>query len=364
MAAYIIDHAEPLVAGFAINDGSFDGPGGTISNTSLRLYGRGALEWGESVNENLVRLIENFAGATPPITPVSGQLWYQIKYYHRNTTTNTWYRYNLNLQSWEALTGVAAAPQISPAIGNYYYNTATSTLYRFDSAYKQAAAGWLSRAFSVSGAAPVAAPIQNMLVWDSVSSSWVAPTAGIITENSIAPLNPPPGTFWFDKTTGILRLWDMTTWQPIMTAGQPAAANVNMNAFSLTNLAAQTYPQVSSNSATTVGYVNLATNLPNTMATLTGQYVLRAGDAMTGAIAMSGFKVTGLGTPTATTDATTKTYVDTAISTASTTTAGAVPAILAAATGGKNGDIAATAGGIVYIKAGGVWKQVFPAVYN
>ena len=46
----------------------------------------------------------------------------------------------------------------------------------------------------------------------------------------------------------------------------------------------------------------------------------KAGDSMTGALAMGSNKITGLGTPTATTDATTKTYVDNKVNQAATGT--------------------------------------------
>lgn len=47
-----------------------------------------------------------------------------------------------------------------------------------------------------------------------------------------------------------------------------------------------------------------------TVATSIGTKVSKAGDSMTGELAMGGNKITGLGTPTTGTDATTKTYVD------------------------------------------------------
>lgn len=52
---------------------------------------------------------------------------------------------------------------------------------------------------------------------------------------------------------------------------------------------------------------NIAATLTNSIATK----VSKSGDSMTGALAMGGNKITGLGTPTATTDAATKSYVDT-----------------------------------------------------
>jgi hypothetical protein len=53
-------------------------------------------------------------------------------------------------------------------------------------------------------------------------------------------------------------------------------------------------------------------NLANTLIASIATKVSKAGDTMTGALAMGTNKITGLGTPTAGTDATTKTYVDTA----------------------------------------------------
>jgi len=45
MSTYDITLSDPLKSGFLIQPGGFNGPGGAQSNSSLRLYGRGALEW-------------------------------------------------------------------------------------------------------------------------------------------------------------------------------------------------------------------------------------------------------------------------------------------------------------------------------
>jgi hypothetical protein len=50
--------------------------------TSLSLAGRNFVGYGEYLNENQVYLLENFAGTTAPLNPVTGQLWY-------NTGTQT-----------------------------------------------------------------------------------------------------------------------------------------------------------------------------------------------------------------------------------------------------------------------------------
>jgi len=46
------------------------------TSTSLTLYGRGANEYGQELQQNLVKLLENFAFTQPPINPLVGQHWY------------------------------------------------------------------------------------------------------------------------------------------------------------------------------------------------------------------------------------------------------------------------------------------------
>lgn len=44
--------------------------------TSLTLIGKNYSNYGEVLNENLVRITENFTGYNPPASPMKGQLWY------------------------------------------------------------------------------------------------------------------------------------------------------------------------------------------------------------------------------------------------------------------------------------------------
>jgi hypothetical protein len=56
---------------------------GTLNTqTSVSLPGRNYAGYGQAVDTNFVRLLENFAASTPPANPLRGQLWY-------NTTLNT-----------------------------------------------------------------------------------------------------------------------------------------------------------------------------------------------------------------------------------------------------------------------------------
>jgi len=52
-------------------------PDGTIDQTTdIKLIGRNYAGFGEILNENLVHLLESFAGATQPPKPVAGQVWF------------------------------------------------------------------------------------------------------------------------------------------------------------------------------------------------------------------------------------------------------------------------------------------------
>jgi hypothetical protein len=46
------------------------------SDTSLTLIGRNEPSYGQSIAENFVRVLENFANDTPPNNPIEGQLWF------------------------------------------------------------------------------------------------------------------------------------------------------------------------------------------------------------------------------------------------------------------------------------------------
>lgn len=47
-------------------------------STNLTLIGKNASSYGESINENFVRLLENFSSDIAPTNPICGQLWFDI----------------------------------------------------------------------------------------------------------------------------------------------------------------------------------------------------------------------------------------------------------------------------------------------
>lgn len=204
--AYQIDFSDLTKPSFSISDYSFNGPGGISVNSSLRLYGRNAQEWGEAVNENLLRLAENWASATPPINPINGQSWVKEEIYWRNSSVilfpapsapaTSFYRYNFTTNSWDEISANVQVingplPPSAP-IGSYVYNILTSTLYRYDSQYKQTTFAWLERNYRVETTTPGLSdnPRNDFLIYNEAEASWksLTPNVGIPVTNQFVKI--------------------------------------------------------------------------------------------------------------------------------------------------------------------------------
>lgn len=274
MSAYQIDFSDPLKAGFQIAPGGFNGPGGSSSATTMRLYGRGALEWGEAVDEDLVRLTENFASASPPSSAISGQLWVERSLYYRNDSVGNvaqgWYYYDMNetaANKWKLLNGtgvLATSIPVTPVEGEYWFDTSTNpdTLYGYYSLGKYEPLSFVKRSWFSGTGAPTSStlPRQFLRVFDQAAASgagaWVAPQIAIV--QTTTPVAPQIGMFWYNTNTGNLLVYTGTVWQEILGPGSgvgntAANDNVNMqNLYKVTNLAAPT----AANDAVTKSYVD------------------------------------------------------------------------------------------------------------
>jgi hypothetical protein len=99
-----------------IQDGAID-----TDSTDLTLIGRLYRNYGELVNENFVKLLENFANSSSPTAPIIGQLWY-------NTTTGA-----MNVYRSTGFTGLAnlttssAQPNL-PKQGDLWFDTIDAQL--------------------------------------------------------------------------------------------------------------------------------------------------------------------------------------------------------------------------------------------
>ena len=96
---------------------------GTInSTTSLTLIGKSYSGWGELLNEDLVKLLENSAGTSAPTAPLTGELWF-------DTSAGTLKVYNGS--SFEVASGVnpsTSAPS-SPSVGELWLNSTDDQVF-------------------------------------------------------------------------------------------------------------------------------------------------------------------------------------------------------------------------------------------
>lgn len=98
---------------------------GTVDNTTdLALIGKGYLGFGEKVNENFVKLLENFANSTQPSKPLSGQIWFDtanslIKYYDGAEFKQTAAFYFRSVE-----------PD-NPVEGEFWFNTVTEKFFTY-----------------------------------------------------------------------------------------------------------------------------------------------------------------------------------------------------------------------------------------
>ena len=61
MSVYVINYTDPTKPTFYLLPTEVNGPSGANRNTDLNLVGASSLLWGEKVNENFLRLLENFS---------------------------------------------------------------------------------------------------------------------------------------------------------------------------------------------------------------------------------------------------------------------------------------------------------------
>jgi|AntAceMinimDraft_11_1070367.scaffolds.fasta_scaffold01115_6 hypothetical protein len=107
-----------------VDDGSIE-----VDSTNLSLIGQNYAGYGLAINENFVRLLENFANTTEPTLPLTGQSWY-------DTASKKLKVYNgREFKSFPALQSSSSQPS-DLFEGDLWYDDSEGKLYYYDgSAY-------------------------------------------------------------------------------------------------------------------------------------------------------------------------------------------------------------------------------------
>ena len=97
---------------------------GTIdtATTDLTLIGKGYAGFGERLNENFVKLLENFANTTEPANKIKGQLWYDSLNNQINVYTGN------KFKPVGSTTNSATAPT-NAVLGDMWFDTTNTQLY-------------------------------------------------------------------------------------------------------------------------------------------------------------------------------------------------------------------------------------------
>lgn len=116
--AYTINKTDGTVV-TTIIDGTAD------QSTSLTLIGKNYTGFGESINENFVKLLENFSNTTAPAPALVGQLWYDTSEARLKVYTPT---------GWKSAGGpiVSSVSPLEFATGDIWIDNSENQLYFFD----------------------------------------------------------------------------------------------------------------------------------------------------------------------------------------------------------------------------------------
>ena len=98
-------------------DGTID-----VATTDITLIGKGYAGFGEKLNENLVKLLENFNNTSAPSNKIQGQLWYDKTNNQLNVYTGT------KFKPVGSSTNSASAPT-NAVLGDLWFDTTNTQLY-------------------------------------------------------------------------------------------------------------------------------------------------------------------------------------------------------------------------------------------
>jgi hypothetical protein len=96
---------------------------GTVDSTlDIKIIGKNYAGYGEIQNENLIFMLENFAGSVQPPKAISGQVWYDSGNKKLKFFDGTKFRTAGGAE-------VGSEQPTNPALGDFFFNTTTKQLY-------------------------------------------------------------------------------------------------------------------------------------------------------------------------------------------------------------------------------------------
>jgi len=336
---------------FTINVGSASGPLESTQNADLTFYGYGRTGWGQEVDQNFYRLLENFACAeltsSPAVPktkvqlggilginkPIVGQQWFNITtnemYVCANDITNTWKHLtssdyiaaNYLSSSTAGTTYLRLDGSNSPTTGFITLNAAptaalhaatkgyvdtadTSVLSTVNGAYVHKAGDTMTGSLSLTVTSDPTA-----YIYASINTSTPGhPNAGIEFGNHDS-VTSTPFLLFNSSGSNITNAYDTLIHSTGGTIGVNGQGTLTLYGFIVDDGRAPTL----ANQLVHKSWVD--TSISNAIAAVTSSssslYVRKSGDTMSGQLNMAGSKIINVPEPTGVSDPATKNYVDT-----------------------------------------------------
>lgn len=160
----------------SLADGQID-----TTSTDITLVGKGYTGFGESINENFVKMLENFAGSSAPSNPLAGQIWW-------DTSVSRLKVYNG--ANWTTGGGPIVQP-IQPVMvaGDMWIDNDANQLYFFDGTDLELA-GPIYNAFQGRSGPEVVTVLDNTGTSRTIVKYWVGGTfVGLWSKIGFTPQN-------------------------------------------------------------------------------------------------------------------------------------------------------------------------------
>ena len=291
-----------------VSDGTID------TTTDLVLVGKNYAGYGEFLNENYVKLLENFSNTTAPAAPVAGQMWWDSSGNLLKVYTGSAFK------TVSSSTASGSAPS-SSVTGDLWWDTTNGQLKVYNGSAWTTIGPAFTSGTGTSGAI-VEVVADNGAVDHVVVKLYASSTiVGIVSKDAVFTPQSSISGFTTVKT-GI---------QLSSTVSGAKLQGTSTDADALGGVAAANYLLSNGNDSTTgilsvvndtgliVGAdgdltitVNGSSNPVLTNTNTNGSIVITPNG--TGTVDVSSKKITSLATPVASTDAATKAYVDSTIS--------------------------------------------------
>ena len=230
---------------------------------SIRLVGKNRTGYGEAIDQNFVRLLENFSNGTAPSNPTSGQLWWDSS----NNTMKVWNG------AWKTISGIQvsnSAPDV-PATGNFWYNAVTQELKFYNGTLWQTLAGNEITAINITATGNIAAQ-------DFFASSHITANGNIMAGN----INNVSGIL---SVTGNANVGNIGATNGVLTGTLSVTGNANTGNIGATNAV------ITANG--TFGNINSVSGILNVTGNATVGNIGATNGVLTGTLAVTGNATAG-----------------------------------------------------------------------